>query len=79
MFDHVFCCFGIPEDMVRQSPQFTFQVWNDFVEKLGTTVTSGYHPQLNGQVERANQEEGQFLQTFCANKQKDWARFLLWA
>lgn len=36
----------------------------------------GYHPQGNGQIERANQDVGQFLQTFCAANPEDWAQFL---
>lgn len=45
------------------------------MEKLGITVSlmSGYHPQANGQVEKAHQEIGQFLSTFCANNQEAWA------
>ncbi|KAI4889192.1 hypothetical protein NFI96_012963 [Prochilodus magdalenae] len=40
--------------------QFTSQVWSAFMERLGVSVslTSGYHPQANGQCERMNQELG---------------------
>lgn len=45
------------------------------MKKLGVSVslTSGYHPQVNGQVERANWEIGHFLHTFYINNQEDWA------
>lgn len=67
--------------MSDRGPQFTSHVWESFMEKLGITVslTSGYHPQANGQVERANQEIGRFLRTFCSTNPEDWSRFLPWA
>lgn len=50
------------------------------MEKLGESIslTSRYHLQANGQVERANQEIRSFLRTFCANRLEDWAQFLPW-
>lgn len=43
-----------------RGPQFTSRLWKAFMEKLGVTVslTSGFHPQSNGQFERINQEIG---------------------
>lgn len=50
------------------------------MEKLGITksLTSGYHPQSNGQVGRASQEIGLFLWTFLSENQGDWAWYLHW-
>lgn len=50
------------------------------MEKLGATVslTSGYHPQANGQTERMNQEIGRYLRTYCQDNQNDWVHFLPW-
>lgn len=82
LFQHVFRYFGIPEEIISdRDPQFTSRVWSSFMEKLGITVslTSGYHPQVNGQVEQANQEVRCFLQSFCAAKPEDWSRFIPWA
>src|SRR4029434_8070661 len=52
-----------------------------FLERLGVTVslTSGHHPQSNGQVERLNQELGRYLRSYCGDRQGDWCRFLPWA
>lgn len=82
LFQHVFRYFGIPEEIVSdRSPQFTSRVCSSFMEKMGILVslTSGYHPQVNGQVKRVNQELGWFLRTFCASNSEDWSRFLPWA
>ncbi len=45
---------------------------------INVSLTSGYHPQSNGQVERLNQELTQFLRSYCHLNQKDWSHFLLW-
>ncbi len=71
-----------PEDIVSdRGPQFTSRVWSAFCQKLNINVslTSGYHPQSNGQVERLNQELTRFLRSYCHRNQADWSRFLLWA
>ncbi|KAI4903528.1 hypothetical protein NFI96_007481 [Prochilodus magdalenae] len=82
-FNHVFRFFGIPEDIVSdRGVQFTSRVWRAFMRKLGVSVslTSGYHPQSNGQCgERANQELAKFLRVYCHDNQSDWATYLPWA
>ncbi|XP_042569896.1 myosin-binding protein H-like [Cyprinus carpio] len=74
--------FGLPEDIVSdRGPQFISRVWKAFHSLLGVAVslTSGYHPQLNGQTERKMQEIGRFLRTFCHGHQDSWNQFLGWA
>lgn len=59
LVNHVFCHHGIPSDIVSdRGPRFVSQVWKAFCSALGASIslTSGYHPQSNGQAERANQE-----------------------
>ncbi len=61
MFNHVFRYYGIPEDIVSdRGPQFISRVWRAFFSLLGVTISlsSGYHPQSNGQMERKIQEIG---------------------
>ncbi len=82
MFNHVFRYFGIPEDIVSdRGPQFISRVWKNFLKLLGVTVSlsSGYHPQTNGQTERKIQEIGCFLRTFCHGHQHSWNHFIGWA
>uniref|UniRef100_A0A8C2GHW3 Gypsy retrotransposon integrase-like protein 1 n=1 Tax=Cyprinus carpio TaxID=7962 RepID=A0A8C2GHW3_CYPCA len=80
MFNHIFRYFGIPEDIVR-GPQFISWVRKAFHSLLGVAVSlsSGYHPQSNGQMERKIQEIGRFLRTFCHGHQDSWNQFLGWA
>ncbi|KAI2665792.1 Transposon Tf2-9 polyprotein [Labeo rohita] len=82
LFNHVFRYYGLPEDIVSdRGPQFISRVWKAFFKLLGVTVSlsSGYHPQTNGQTERKIQEVGRFLRTFCHGHQNSWNQFLGWA
>ncbi len=82
LLQNVFRFYGLPEDIVSdRGPQFTSRVWRAFCQQLNINVslTSGYHPESNGQVERLNQELTRFLRTYCHNNQTDWSRYLLWA
>ncbi len=82
LFAHVFRNYGIPEDIIPdRGPQFISQVWKAFFCLLGVTVSlsSGYHPQMNGQAERKIQELGHYLQAYCQEDQYGWNRFLPWA
>uniref|UniRef100_A0A673ZSX4 Integrase catalytic domain-containing protein n=1 Tax=Salmo trutta TaxID=8032 RepID=A0A673ZSX4_SALTR len=82
LFTHVFRHYGVPEDIVSdRGPQFTSRVWRAFMERLGVSVslTSGFHPESNGQVERVNQEVGRFLRSYCQDRPGEWAAFIPWA
>ncbi len=82
MLEQVFRFYGLPEDIVSdRGPQFTSRVWSDFCQQLyiNISLTTGYHPESNGQVERLSQELTRFLIFYCHNNQNDWSRYLLWA
>ncbi len=68
LLEQVFRFYGLSEDIISdRGPQFTSRVWRAFCQQLNINVnlTSGYHPQSNGQVERLNQEITQFLRSYC--------------
>ncbi|KAI2646180.1 Transposon Tf2-8 polyprotein [Labeo rohita] len=78
----VFRHYGLPEEIVSdRGPQFTSHVWKAFFKLLGISVnlSSGYHPQTNGQTERKIQELGRYLRAYCQDDQHSWSRFLPWA
>ncbi|KAK3553588.1 hypothetical protein QTP70_005757 [Hemibagrus guttatus] len=82
MFQHVFRNFGLPEDIVSdRGSQFTSRMWMSLCEQFGINVSlsSGYHPQSNGQAEHLNQEIQRFLRSYCSREQQRWSEFLPWA
>ncbi len=81
LFQYIFRNFGIPEDIVSdRGPQFISRVWHAFFRLLGVTVSlsSGYHPQSNGQTERKIQEIGRYLRAYCHEHQDSWSQYLPW-
>ncbi|XP_036839794.1 sodium- and chloride-dependent GABA transporter 2 isoform X2 [Oncorhynchus mykiss] len=77
----VFCLHGIPTDIVSdRGPQFTSQVCRFFCSALGINVSlsSGYHPQTNGQTERANQEMETALRCVTSANPSPWSAQLPW-
>ncbi|KAI2645607.1 Transposon Tf2-9 polyprotein [Labeo rohita] len=78
LFQQMFRHFGLPEEIVSdQGPQFISHVWKAFFKLLGVSVnlSSGYHPQTNGQIERKIQELGHYLRAYCHEDQHSWSRF----
>ncbi|KAL2088060.1 hypothetical protein ACEWY4_016888 [Coilia grayii] len=73
---------GTPEEILSdRGPQFISRFWRAFWQLMGVTVhlTSGYHPQTNGQTERVNQEMEKYLRSYCSSKPTTWASYLIWA
>lgn len=59
LIDHVFKLHNLLVEIVSdRSPQFLSQVWKAFCSAVGDKVhlSSGCHPQNNGETERLNQE-----------------------
>lgn len=64
LFHYVFQNVGIPEDIATDKGlQFISRVWHGFFLLLGISVSlsSGYHPQTNGQTECKIQEIGRYI------------------
>ena len=73
---------GVPEQILSdRGPQFIAKFWRAFWQLMGVTVclTSGYHPQTNGQTERVNQELEKYLRSYCSSNPTTWACHLMWA
>lgn len=78
---HVFRLHGIPQDIVSdRGPQFSSQVWRAFCRALGASasLSSGYHPQTNGQTERVNQDLESALRCVTARNPASWSTCLPW-
>lgn len=79
--EHVFRLHGIPSDIVSdRGPQFISQVWKEFCKSFGISVslTSGFHPQSNGQTERANQDLESTLRCVTHKNPTTWSSHLSW-
>ncbi|XP_045563684.1 uncharacterized protein [Salmo salar] len=78
---HVFHLHGLPTDIVSdRGPQITSRVWRSFCSALGINVSlsSGYHPQTNGQTELANQEMETALCCMTSANPSSWSVQLPW-
>ena len=62
-----------------REPQFTFRFMEDLMKALGTRrmLSTGYHPQTDGQMERINQEISTFLQHYVNYQQDNQTEWLV--
>jgi len=70
---------GVPESILSdRDARFTANFWRSFWSQLGTTLTmsTAYHPQTDGQTERANRTLEQTLRSFVSFRQDDWDQHL---
>ena len=70
---------GLPREIVSdRGTQFTSHLWKRMLDLLGieACLSSAYHPQSNGQAERANQILQQYLRCFVSYQQDDWVSLL---
>ena len=60
--------------MSDRGPQFVAEFTKELYRLLGIKLaaTTAYHPQGDGQTERANQELEQYLRLFINQRQDDW-------
>ena len=67
--------YGIPKSIVSdRDPRFTAHFWKAFWAQLQTTLamSTAYHPQTDGQTERANRTMEDMMAHFVSEDQKDW-------
>ncbi|KAK3555306.1 hypothetical protein QTP86_014893, partial [Hemibagrus guttatus] len=78
---HVFRLHGIPSDIVSDiGPQFTAQFWTEFCRLLGISISlsSGYHPQSNGQTKHMNPQLETGLRLLCSQDPNSWSHNVVW-
>ncbi len=79
--DHVFRLHGLPVCMVSdRGPQFASWFWKEFCIQSGASasLSSGFHPQTNGQCERANRDIERMLHCLTSNNPSSWCQQLSW-
>ena len=81
LVQHVVRAHGFPVDVVSdRGPQFTAGFWRAFCSLIGASVSlsSGFHPESNGQTERMNQEMETTLRCLASDNPSTWSHKLLW-
>ena len=70
---------GIPESILSdRDPRFTAHFWRALWDQLGTklVMSTAYHPQTDGQTERANRTLEEMLRSYVNITQSDWDEHL---
>ena len=78
----VYILHGTPDNIVSdRGSQFVSEFWRHLSDRLGIALknSSAFHPQTDGQTERANAGVEQYLRQFMNFRQDDWADWLLLA
>ncbi len=73
---------GLPDSIVSdRGPQFVSDFWNSVLRMFGVkrSLTSGAHPEGNGQAEKMNQNLLQYLICYVNYLQNDWSNLLSFA
>jgi len=77
--DHVWKLYRLPESVISdRGPQFVAELMKELNKMLGieTKLSMAYHPQIDGQTERTNQELEQYLRIYINYRQNNWAEWL---
>ena len=77
--EHVFRLHGLPESIVSdRGPQFAAAFWQRLCGRLGidSRLSTAFHPETDGQTERANAVMEQYLRAHVSYLQDDWATWL---
>jgi transposase InsO family protein len=70
---------GVPSSIISdRDPRFTSSFWQELWKQLGTrlAMSTAYHPQTDGQTERANRTIEDILRSCVNLKQNDWDEML---
>src|SRR3954453_1588809 len=78
-FDHIFHLHGLPTSIVSdRDAKFTSRFWQSLFRTLGTrlAMSTAFHPQTDGQTERANCTLEDMLRAYISYRQDDWDTLL---
>uniref|UniRef100_A0A0W0FX52 Putative reverse transcriptase-rnase h-integrase n=1 Tax=Moniliophthora roreri TaxID=221103 RepID=A0A0W0FX52_MONRR len=82
IFQHIYKCFGLPDKIISdRDPQFAGEVFKEMGKllEIKQLLSTTYHPQMDGETERVNQEVEIFLRFFCTKEQTKWKELLHFA
>jgi transposase InsO family protein len=78
-FREIFRIHGLPKSIVSdRDAKFTSTFWRALFKLTGTALdmSTAYHPQTDGQTERANRTVEEMLRHFCNDRMDDWDEYL---
>jgi hypothetical protein len=79
LLDHVVRYWGLPSSIISdRDPRWTGTMWTELFTAMGTKLrrSSAYHPQTDGQTERANRSLEAGLRAYVNSKGNDWSTWL---
>ena len=79
LLDRLIRDHGIPESITSDRDKlFTSNYWKTLLGMIGTKLrmSTVYHPQTDGQIERANQTLETYLRHYVNKKQNNWVQLL---
>jgi len=77
--DNVWKLHGLPKSIISdRGPQFMVGLMRVLNQMLGieSKMSMAFHPQIDGQTERVNQELEQYLRMFIDHQQEQWPDWL---
>ena len=77
--DYVWKLHDLPESIISdRGMQFAAGIMRELNEllEIQTKLSIFYHPQMDGQIERINQELEQYLRVFIDHRQEQWPDWL---
>jgi hypothetical protein len=78
-FDRFIRHHGLPDKIVSdRGSLFVSKFWKEVqrLMRISPAPSTAWHPQMDGQTERANQTFETFLRHFVSDRQDDWAQLL---
>jgi hypothetical protein len=79
LLHHVWKLHGTPRKILSdRGPQFVSSVWKNLCQRLGIgrKLSTAHHPQTNGQTERMNAQQEQYLRAYVNHTQENRSRHL---
>ena len=78
-YQNVWKHHGLPDVLVSdRGSQFVSELWELLCKrlKIDARLSTGYHPETDGQTERANASMEHYLRAYVNHMQDDWAKWL---
>jgi len=78
-WDHIWKLHGLPESIISdRGVQFVVGMMKELnnLPEIQTKLSTAYHPQMDGQTEKINQELEQYLRVFIDHRQEQWLDWL---